>query len=169
MKVKLLVGALLFLIAVNLATIGSYVYLRFSGTHTRPYFNREYMNRHPFGRGPGPGPALQLNRQQRQQLFNLLKDFRQETEPQRRQIDSLERKTFQLMQQQPVQMDSINSNLKQISDIRYMISQQIIKKLMAAKSYLNPRQQHQFYNAIMRARVERSDMPPPPNTPLPQP
>ena len=167
MKVKILVGALLFLIAVNLATIGSYVYFRFSANNSRPFFNREYMSRQPFGRGPGP--RLQLDRQQRQQLFKLLSEFRKETEPQRKNIDSLEKETFRLMQKSPVPMDSIDANLKHIADIRFEISQQIIKKLMTAKSYLTPRQQHQFYNAIMRARAERSNMPPPPDSPLPQP
>lgn len=167
MKVKILVGALLFLIAVNLATIGSYVYFRFSANNSRPFFNREYMMRRPFGRGPGP--RLQLDRQQRQQMFKLLTEFRRETVSERRKIDSLERVTFRLMQQNPAPMDSIDANLKRITDIRFEISQQIIKKLMAAKSYLTPRQQHQFYNAIMRARAERSNIPPPPDSSLPKP
>lgn len=162
MKVKILIGVLLLLIAVNLATIGSYVYLRFKAPSYPRIVNRMPMMGPRFNRmrGRRPMPMLRLNHNQRQQLFKLLHDFRQETQPERRQIHILERKTFRMMQQNPVPMDSVNENLKQISNVRYEISQKIIKKLMAAKSYLTPRQQHAFYNAIMRARVEQSNMPP---------
>jgi len=168
MKVKILIGVLLFLIAVNLATIGSYVYFRFTGPPPGHLFNRELRGRRPFNRGPGGPPELRLNRRQRQQLFKQLSEFRRETQSQRRKINRIERKTFQLIQQDLVPVDSVNANLKEISDIRLEISRHIIKKMIAAKSYLTPKQQHEFYNAIMRARAERPNRPmSPPNSPLP--
>lgn len=163
MKVKILIGALLFLIAVNLATIGSYVYLRFTHNQPHPLLRREWVAHPPFRGRRGPG--FYLNRAQRKQLMKLLQSFHRETMPERRQIRIIERKTFQLMQKDPVPMDSVEKNLKDIASIRYKISIHIIKKMMAAKSYLTPKQQHEFYNAIMRAQAERNGNVPPQGPP----
>lgn len=159
MKVKILIGVLLFLIAVNLATIGSYVYLRFSHEHSRLPFSRERYDRRFHDRNHRPD--LRLNKEQRKQLFGLFQSYRSETDSQRQQIGKLESQTFQLLQRDPVPMDSVKQNLKSIADLRYAISLHIIQKLMEAKAFLNPDQQHAFYNAIMRARMNRPKTPPP--------
>lgn len=168
MKVKILIGVLLFLIAVNLATIGSYVYLRFTHDRARTFFNREHLDRR--FRDREHRPDLKLTKEQRKQLFSLFQSFRSETDSQRQHIGTLEAQTFQLLQQDPVPMDSVKQNLHKISDIRYDISLHIIQKLMEAKSFLNHDQQHAFYNAIMRARSNHPQAPPPgsPNDPPPQ-
>ena len=168
MKVKILIGVLLFLIAVNLATIGSYVYLRFSHDHTRFPFNRERYDRRIHDRDHRPD--LHLNQEQRKQLFGLFQSYRSETDSQRQQIGNLEAQTFELLQKDPVPMDSVKQNLKKIADLRYGISLHIIQKLMEAKSFLNPDQQHAFYNAIMSSRMNRPAPPPPsPDARKPQP
>lgn len=159
MKIKILIGVLLFLIAVNLATIGSYVYLRFSHDHARFPFARERFDRR--FRDRDHRPDLHLNAEQRKQLFSLFQSYRSETDSQRQQIGELEGQTFQLLQRDPVPMDTVKQNLQKIADIRYAISLHIIQKLMEAKSFLNPDQQHAFYNAIMRARLNHPKPPPP--------
>lgn len=158
MKVRILIGILLFLIALNLATIGSYVYLRFSHGHRKHSFSRERIDhKHR--------PDLHLNRDQRRQLFDLFRSFRMETDSQQQQIHELEGKTFSLLQHEPVLMDSVDANLKKIAELRYEISRHIIGKLLKAKSYLTPDQQQQFYKAIINARPElRRPQPPPPTT-----
>jgi len=163
MKVKILIGVLLFLIAVNLVTIGSYVYLRFRHDNDNAWKREHYDHRLR-----NKKPDLRLDAKQKKQLFSLFQSFRSETDSLRQQIGSLEGQTFDLIQRDPVPMDSVKQNLQRIADIRYDISLHIIQKLMEAKSFLNPDQQHEFYKAIMRARPDHpkaASAPPPPDNP----
>ncbi len=164
MKVKILIGVLLFLIAVNLATIGSYIYLRVRHDRDNTWKRERYDHRLRDKR-----PDLRLDSKQRKQLFSLFQSYRSETDSQRQQIGVLEGQTFDLLQKDPVPIDSVKQNLQRIADIRYDISLHIIQKLMEAKSFLNPDQQHAFYNAIMRARPDHPKAEPPPSPDDPKP
>lgn len=159
MKLKILIGILIALIAINLAVIGGYVYFRFirSGppNHSWVHNNRDHYRDHDHHHN------LDLTPAQRQNLFKLLKNFFNETKIQRDSLHNLEEATFKLLQQDPIPKARIDSNLKQIAQLRIELNQNLIGKLIETKSFLSRDQQKKFYNAIMQIHPERRPPPPP--------
>ncbi|MGD9899685.1 MAG: hypothetical protein AB7T22_11235 [Calditrichaceae bacterium] len=149
MKVKLLVGALVFLIIVNLTALGSYLYVQMtspdpfpsapSGDITMPHKRMEER------------PGARLDREQWAQLRNLLDNFQQETKELNMEINQLEVATFTLLQQIPVPEDQLLANLEKISALKLEISKVAVLKMTEAKNFLKPDQQIRFFNMIMKA------------------
>ena len=150
MKVKVLVGVLVFLIAVNLGTIGSYVYFQLTGNNQRQGFGK--LEEFP---EPLPsGMELHLNRQQRHQLMSVLRNFNAESREARIQIRELEGEIFRYMQEDPVPLEKVEQNLKKMSDLHLEVTQMAVKKMIDAKQFLTPQQQRRFFISIMRERPE---------------
>jgi Spy/CpxP family protein refolding chaperone len=122
MKVKVLIGFLIFLIVINLATIGSFLYYQWRKPPEPPVS--------PGGPGRQPLRELNFNRNQRHQLRNLLLEFKVETEPLNNQIHILEN----------------------IAELRLEISKKIIDKFYDTRNILTPMQQKHFFNALMNQR-----------------
>lgn len=142
MKLKVLIGALIFLIALNLATIGSYLYLQWRGprlTAAPP-------------EAPPPGAELHLDRAQQQQLRLLLRNFKQEVQPLEHRVQELEEQIFELLQEEPVSREEIEHHLQEISWLRLEISKQMLSKFEETQKFLSPVQQKRFYDLLMRAR-----------------
>lgn len=160
MKPKILIGILIALIAINIATIGGYVYFRFirNGPPGRSWSSHDRSHY----RGHDHHPKLDLTPAQKDSLSKLLKIFFTETSTQRDSIHSLEVRTFKLLQHDPIPNDQINANLQKIFRLRFEVSKKIIGKLVDAKSFLSREQQQKFYNAIMMVHPERR--PPPPDS-----
>jgi Spy/CpxP family protein refolding chaperone len=168
MKTKVLIGILIFLIVVNLATIGTYVYMRL--THRRAFTEQPG----PPGGGmppgmPGNGPMAQLTEDQRHKLFDLMSGFHEETYALNEHAAEIERETFKLLHEDPVPQEKVDARLKEISDIRLEISRKAAQKLVRAKEFLAPEQQERFFGAIMQSHqgiggppMRGGDMPPPP-------
>ncbi len=148
MKIKVLIGVLVFLIAINLGTIGSYIYLRLTNENRKPG-NKAFGE---FPDMPAERPDLRLNREQRQQLIRLLRDFNEESRETRLQIRELEKEIFQLLQENQVPMKKVEQELKKMSELRLDISQLAIKKMIDAKKFLTTQQQARFFNDIMHER-----------------
>ncbi|HEV8537848.1 MAG TPA: periplasmic heavy metal sensor [Bacteroidota bacterium] len=170
MKMKILVGALVFLILVNLATIGSFVYFRFMH-HPPPMM--------PGMEGPfhGPPPFRNMDEAQRNKVMALMESLRSETEELNVKASEIERHTFDLLQRNPAPEDSIDRNLQELSAVRLMLSRKVTKKFLEAKSFLTTEQQRMLFEEMGRGhhgppgeRRERRgmggrDMPPPPDPP----
>ncbi len=159
MKIKVLVGVLIFLIVINLATIGSYVYLKITNEPNR------HMPLMPLVEGPErplppDRPELKLNKGQREKLINLLRSFREKTIGLRQQMRKLEDDTFVLLQKDTVSPKQVDANLQKISEIKLEISKEAVNKLIDAKKFLSPEQQKHFYNALMQIRPEFSQRAP---------
>ena len=151
MKTKVLVGVLLFLIVVNLASIGTYLYQRYTSPPDRGMgFQPGEMGGPMFGRRESS--MMQLTDAQRQQMMELFRTFHEETQDLHLKIRSLEDQTFHLLQQESVPMEKVEGNLKQLSDLRLEISRRATHNLIKAKSFLTPGQQQMFYGAITQAR-----------------
>src|SRR5258706_11709048 len=134
MKMKLLIGVLLFLIVVNLATIGTYLYVRFAH---RSYDPRE--SGPPAGR---PFPReMGLSEDQRNRLFDLIHGFHEETRELGMRIHDLERATFALLQENPVPQERVDSVFDEICKARLEMSKRATKKMIEAKAFLTPAQQ----------------------------
>lgn len=151
MKTKVLVGVLLFLIVVNLASIGTYLYQRYAGPPDGEMgFPRGEMGRAPFSRVQSP--MMHLNAEQRQQMMELFRTFHEETRDLHQKIRALEEQTFDLLQEESVPMEAVDGNLHQLSNLRLEISRRATQNLIKAKSFLSPEQQRMFYGAITQAR-----------------
>lgn len=142
MKLKILIGILIFLIALNLATIGSYLYVQWRA----PRFPAAPPEALP------PGPELRLDRAQQQQLRMLLRDFKQEVQPLERRAQELEERIFELLQEEPVSREEIEQHLQEISRLRFEISKRMLAKFEETREFLSPVQQKRFYELLMRAR-----------------
>ncbi len=157
MKLKVLVGVLIILIAINLATIGSYLYtLTKHGDRDRPdvpgpmMLPPELPNETPFER-PGLALMKKLNREERHQLMQLLNELRMETEELRTSIHAMEADVMEMLRQDIIPSDRVDSLLEEISEAHLQVSRKATNKLIEAKSHLSPEQQMLFYDAILQA------------------
>ncbi len=98
-----------------------------------------------------------MKKEQRQQLRKLLREFHADTQPQRKQIWTLEQETFEFLQQDPLPMDKIEEKLKEVVDLRLQISKAAIDKMVSARSFLTPEQRERFFEAIIQSRPEMPD------------
>lgn len=152
MKLKLLIGILLFLIALNLATIGSFLYSQW-----------KQPNRIA---APLPGPDREdrgarirrlppIEQEKRDELRRLLHQLHRETAELRGQIDDLEAEALILLERDPVPRDSLDLIVEQISGLRVEINRRAMDKLIEAKNHLDPHQQRMFFRMILGSRPDR--------------
>jgi Spy/CpxP family protein refolding chaperone len=95
---------------------------------------------------------MRLDREQREQLRNLLGEIYRESMPLRKQLWDVERQTFELLQNEPAPLEKIDKNLQEMADLRLEMIRVAISKMQKAKSFLTPEQQEYFFNAVMMAR-----------------
>jgi Spy/CpxP family protein refolding chaperone len=145
MKIKLLVGVLVLLILINLATIGTHLYLRFFRHEGGP-------PGHLLPPGHMPPMMEQMSEEQRHKLFALMDSFHEETDGLRKHTGELEGEAFKLLQQNPVQQEKVDAKLKELADVRLEISRKAVEKMIEAKSFLTPEQQQHFFDAVMSGR-----------------
>ncbi len=158
MKIKFLAGALIFLILVNLAALGSYVYFRLQHKPLPVPGIPPPREMHE-NSGPGERPA-RLSSSQQEKLKNLLDQFKDETIAFHDQIKADEDRVFEYLQKKNVPDDSVDSKLKEISELHYKIDKNITGKMIEAKKFLSADQQRLFFNSIMNEGPGRPGMPP---------
>jgi uncharacterized membrane protein len=157
-KVKLLIGILVALIVLNLATMGSFVYWRWKAPtpdweSRAPRPDRDSRVAPPdVPAPPAPEPPLRLSREERAQLRSLLSAFRSETVELRRRIHEDETRVFGLMQLDSIPRAEVDSLLDEISRARLEIGRLAVDKLIESKAYLSPHQQQRFFNSILQTR-----------------
>jgi uncharacterized membrane protein len=157
LKVKLLIGVLVALIVLNLATIGSFVYMRWktpradweSGAPQASRVNR-VMPAPPDS--PAPPAPFRLSGNERRQLMTLLSEFRAETLELREKIHEDENRAFELLQTEQIPRAEVDSLLEEISRARLQMGQLAVDKLIESKAYLSPQQQQRFFDSILQTR-----------------
>ncbi len=143
MKLKILIGVLVFLILVNLATIGSFFYFQMH----RPD--------HPPGGvfdGRPPHDMMRLGAEKRAQLRELLENFHQITRADQQQLHQSTDELFELLQSDSASTEEIDNALQSIETLRSKINHKMIETLLQAKTFLSPKEQKRFFNSMMRAR-----------------
>ena len=153
MKTKVLVGVLLFLIVVNLSTIGVFVYHLLRSGSERPGI-LPFKEEGPPGMMGADSPMMRMQPEVRDRMHSLMVQFREESKETQQKIVALEDTTVAMLKNDPPPMDRINENLKKLSDLRLSINQKAVHNLLQAKSFLNPEQQEMFFRAIMQARPQ---------------
>ena len=152
MKTKVLVGILLFLIVINLSTIGVFVFHMLQGPKEAEPM--PFEGGRPGGMMAPESPMMSLQPEVRERMHKLMMSFREETKDLQQKIFALEDTTVALLKNDPPPMSRISDNLKQISDIRLLMNEKAIHNLLQAKSFLPPEQQEMFLRAIMQARPQ---------------
>jgi Spy/CpxP family protein refolding chaperone len=153
MKTKVLVGILLFLIVVNLSTMGVFVYHILRGGP--PQLDALTVDGvRPPGMMGGESPMMRMQPEVRERMHTLMMKFREDVKETQEKISALEDSTVAMLKNDPPPMDRINENLKKLSDLRLSINQKAVHNLLQAKSFLNPEQQEMFFRAIMQARPQ---------------
>ena len=139
MKTKVLVGSLIFLIIVNLATLGTYLWLRFKAPHDMPM-------------GTPPAAMMALDSATRERLHGIMMDFRRSMMPVQEELRRAEDSVIVLLQQDPVPTEQVDQLFIRISALRTSISQNAVRHLVQTKSFLTPEQQRHFFRAILDAQ-----------------
>jgi hypothetical protein len=160
-KVKLLIGALVFLIVLNLATIGSFVYTQWNRGGDRALPERfapdapraVARNR---GEGERARRSMPVPPGKRAELRRLLSELREETEELRSRTATLEEKVLETMRLDPVPRTELDSLLSEIAAARLEISRKATEKLIEARTHLTPEQLEHFYEMVLRSRPDHS-------------
>jgi len=161
MKTKVLVGVLVFLIVVNLVTLGTYLFI----TLTRPPAPHFPMG--PRGmmmgegrRGMGMG-RMSFDDEQRHELMSHMMELREETQPFRDSVMDLEQEVLELLKQETIPLDEIDGKLARIAGLKLRMSQAATRKVVEAKSFLTPEQQEFFISMIIRSQSRMAGGGPP--------
>lgn len=141
MKLKILIGGLVFLIVLNLATIGSYIYFRVQHEPT------EFVPDFP-GRFPRP-PHLNLDRQQIHQLVEIRRGFQEDVRELSDEIAEIREEIYQNLKQNPVPMSGVEEKLQKVATLRMQIEKIAIKRLVEARNYLSPEQVDNLYRFLL--------------------
>lgn len=142
MKTKVLVGALLFLIVLNLATLGTWLYVRFMAPPDMP----------PTPVGGPPELMRMLDDSARLRLQSVMISFRNDVMPLQRQARSVEDSIAAFLQLDPVPVDAVRRLLRRAADLRTAISERAVERLVATKKFLTPEQQRMFFRAVLDAQ-----------------
>ncbi|UCH65879.1 MAG: periplasmic heavy metal sensor [Ignavibacterium sp.] len=160
MKIKLLVGGLIFLIIINLATIGTFLIMQLSKDEQKfKYRAQDSLMIPPFLHPDSRGERL--NDEQRQKLFGMFKKFRTETREVNEEIKVLQHEIQELLMSEEINEEELNAKMQKIAELRLSISRAAIKNIIEAKTFLTPEQVEHFVRAIMHFRPPHRDGMPP--------
>lgn len=152
MKVKTMVGTLIFLIVLNIGVLGTIVYLNVADR--QPPIAR-FMNPEPGFEPPFTRQfegADDLSPEQQRKLRELVRTYQAEIEPLQEEIQVLENEMFTLLiKSEGTLPDSVRSIMREIADFRLEIGEHALESLQDAKEFLSEDQQRVFIRQIMSA------------------
>ena len=141
MKTKVLVGVLLFLILVNLGTIGVYVFRLIRPAPPEGFrIDRDGQ------------PGLALRPEAREHLRGVMEKFQTESRDLQKEAERIEDSTVAFLCMENVPMERVQSSLRELADVRLRLSTHAVASLLAAKPYLRPEEQSAFFRSVVHAR-----------------
>lgn len=167
MKVKTMVGTLIFLIVLNIGVLGTIVYLNVADR--QPPIAR-FLNPEPRFEPPFAGQFEQIQNltpDQQQKMVQLVESYQSDIDPLQRELQTLEQEMFRLLIDQET-IDSVEAEeiLQKIADLRLEISKHALESLKESKTFLTKEQQNSFIRRIM-STGRRPNIGPGPNGPNP--
>jgi hypothetical protein len=150
MKVKLLVGALLVLVLINIAALGSFWFLHAHGRH---HGDRRYDREHRSHR------FANVSEDERQKLFRAMKSFHEDVKPLSDATAKLEDDVVASMRKDPVPRAHIDSLLEQISKNRLELARRATDRMIAMGDSLSADERGHMVDALMRFRHGRDPIP----------
>jgi uncharacterized membrane protein len=140
MKLKLLVGILVVLLIINIAALGSFLWLHH--THRQ---NSQLDRAHRF--------ALRyVPEKDREKFFRTARSLHQDVGPLAEQTSTLEKELINSMRKDPVPRAHIDSLLEQISANRLEIARKATDRMIAMGDSLTPDDRGRMVDALLRFR-----------------
>jgi Spy/CpxP family protein refolding chaperone len=149
MKRNWLLYLVIFSLALNVGTIGSFAYLRYQD-HSQAA--KQEL--------PGPMPikdlwlALNMDPEQRQALRSLLPDHRRRVLNARQELAKKRQELFGLVKGEP-SWSAIQAKVQEISVLQGGLEEEVVRFLLEVKKQLKP-EQHAAFVDLVQQRLERS-------------
>jgi Spy/CpxP family protein refolding chaperone len=150
MKLKILIGILVFIVIVNIVAVDTYLYYHLVGKSTEYSDNKSHDR--TIGSKQFDDPLTTLNDTQRNKLREIIEEFRKSTGELNGRIRILDDEILNMIQVDLSHKEKIDQNLKEISSLRLEISKIAIDKIIRTKSFLSKEQQKQLFSAIFRVK-----------------
>lgn len=142
MKVKILVAALVVLMIINIAALGSFLFLHHHRGHHQP---RDANRVHRF-------VLRNIPEQDREKFFRTARTVRQDVGPLADETRDLEKDLINSMRKDPVPRAHIDSLLEQISQNRLEIARKATNRMIAMGDSLTPDERGHMVDALLRFR-----------------
>jgi uncharacterized membrane protein len=145
MKIKLLVGALVVLVVMNIAAIGTFLFVHMHGPHPMAGLHEgRRMHRGEF--------RHELSRDEREKLRHTMESFHREVRPLVQETGRLEDDLIASMGKDPVSRAHIDSLLDQISKNRLELAHRATDRMSAMGDSLSAEQRTHLMQALVRMR-----------------
>ena len=144
MKVKLLVGALVVLVIMNIAALGTFWFMQKQGSQFRDRPGREWRAQR--------GGGSDLSREERRRVRRAMRSIHQEVRPLIDETASLENELIASMKKDPAPRAHIDSLHQQISAKRLEIARRATDRMIAMADSLSPAERDQMIDAMARFR-----------------
>jgi Spy/CpxP family protein refolding chaperone len=138
-----LIYLVIFSLALNLGTIGTFAYLR--------HQDQQQKAATPV---PPPPPMrslwreLNLDNSQRQALRGLFPEHRRKVDEVRQELTQKRQELFNLIQNDATPMSAIQAKIQEISALQGSLEEEMVRFMLAFKKNLNPQQQAAFLNKL---------------------
>ncbi len=148
MKMKVLVGVLIVLIAMNLAALGAFLAVQKQHRDVSEWHRGDRRARHE-------RLMSQLGPEEREKVRASMKEFHEQNGDLMRETRQLEEDAIASMRKDPVPRAHIDSLLEQISANRLEIARRATDQMISLGETLTPEQREHLMNAIVRMRGGR--------------
>jgi uncharacterized membrane protein len=142
MKIKIMVAALVVLMIVNVAALGSFLFLHLHA-HRQPATQLDRVHRWVLRNVPEPD---------RDKFFHTARSIHQDIGPLAEQTRDLEKDLINSMRKDPIPRAHIDSLLEQISKNRLEIARKATDRMVAMGDSLTPDERGHMADALLRFR-----------------
>lgn len=143
MKRDWLIYLVIFSLALNLGTIGTFAYLRHQDQQQRaaaqatPQLPLRALWR-----------ELNLDNSQRQALHGLFPEHRRKVDKIKQELAQKRQELFNLIQNDATPMSAIQAKVKEISTLQGSLEEEMVRFMLAFRKTLNPQQQTAFLSKV---------------------
>ena len=149
MKIKVLIGILVFLIVLNLATIGTWVYLHVFKSPIPRAPRVERLLQRPLWSMRRRPPLEDLTPEQRQQLGNLFREMRRQKQPVEKRLREIHLRLREALLDTTVTEDSLRSLLDSLVTLQRQLNEITIEHFLKARHFLTPEQQKRIFRHLL--------------------
>ncbi len=138
----------IFSLALNFGTIGTFVYLRYQDQKEGaagmppPMHMRELWG------------ALKMDDPQRQALHRLFPEHRRKVMAMRQEMAQKRRELFELLKDEATPWEAVQTKVREISNLQGSLEEELVRHLLEFKKILKPEQYAAFW-ALMEPRLVR--------------
>jgi len=134
----------IFSLALNVGTIGTFAYLRWQDRQEPPLPTESAPM--PFRKLLG---ELQLDHQQRQTLWGMAPEHRRKIREFRRELAQQRQQLFSLMKQENLpQWPLVQAKIKEISNLQFQLEEEMVRHLLEVQKNLKPEQRQVLLNHL---------------------